>query len=123
MGTQWRLRRIRSSGASLVSSTTIQALGMFKLPAEQLCEEALVLRFFLLVPAAALGGGDPAHDLINVLAAAGPRCLTAFLTCHRTAHLLAPFLCLNCSISIPHGVLFCDGAFSSGDRMATIAMH
>jgi hypothetical protein len=61
-----------------------------RLPSEQLGEEALVGRLFLLVPSAALGAWNPVHDLVNMLAAPRPRCLLAFPACHCTAHLVAP---------------------------------
>ncbi len=78
-----------SSGASFVP-TAISGSVRADLPSEQLREETLASRLFLLMPATALGGRNPAHDLVNVLATARPRRLLALFTCHRTAHLLAP---------------------------------
>ena len=79
-----------SSGAFPILNACGRAPAGSHLPPEKPGEEALAGRLLLLVPAATLGARDPAHDLVDVLAAARPRRLLAFLTCHRTAHLVAP---------------------------------
>ncbi|BAS07662.1 multicopper oxidase [Arthrobacter sp. Hiyo4] len=60
------------------------------------------------MPAATLGAGDPAQNLVNVLATAGPRHFSALLTCHRTAHLVAPCISGLCDQHTLWGILMME---------------
>jgi hypothetical protein len=61
----------------------------YGLSAEQTGEKAC--RWFVLVALAAVTPGDAAHDLVDVLTAAGPRGLAALLAGDGTTHSESPW--------------------------------